>query len=149
MKKFKIFLGILALSLGLLFTLNVSTNTASAATWYAGTPKNIRGYWKSHEQMKSFRGNRWEAGWYMAIYKRSILAGAAQSDAYSTKIVSHQNLRHHVYKLAYHLTMGTPKEQRKTRFMYIKKVSKNKIISDYGSKDAPVYTRGKLVGNNY
>lgn len=148
MKTIKVLLGIFALSLGLFFAMNVST-TVNAATWYNGTPKAIRGYWESHKQMKTYRGTRRETFWYMLIYKRSIFAGVGQADANSSKIIGHQNLRHHVYKLAYHLTMGTPKEQKKTRFWYIKEVSKNKIISDYGSKNAPVYTRGKLIGNDY
>ncbi|MEE8823422.1 hypothetical protein LASUN_10340 [Lentilactobacillus sunkii] len=45
MKKWKLLLGMIALSLGLVFTFNNSTNV-NAASWHRGTPIALRGHWK-------------------------------------------------------------------------------------------------------
>ncbi|MEE8823430.1 hypothetical protein LASUN_10420 [Lentilactobacillus sunkii] len=44
MKKRKILLGTVALSLGLLFAVG-SSNNVNAATWHKGTPRVLHGYW--------------------------------------------------------------------------------------------------------
>ncbi|GAA2966805.1 hypothetical protein [Lentilactobacillus parakefiri] len=61
MKKWKVLLGTLALSLGLLFTFS-SYETASAATWHYGIPKVL--------QDTKWRGKRVFMGWGAYSYQK-------------------------------------------------------------------------------
>lgn len=60
MKKWKLLLGMIALSLGLLFSFSCANNV-SASSWRRGAPRILRGTWKTH--LYRNRG-RIGIGWY-------------------------------------------------------------------------------------
>lgn len=139
MKKWRIILGMIALTLGIIFTISIS-NPASASSWHKGTPSAIRGSWK-HPKTVVYKGQKQQLGDYMNISKYSMNFGALGRDGVGFKVTKFKTIKSHVYRVACYNDMNSSKNL--TYFIF-KKVSKNKIIQNYGNRYAMTYTRGKL-----
>lgn len=91
MKKWKVLLGTVALSLGLLFAVG-NSSCVSATTWHHQTPRVLRGKWQS------------KSGHFYIITKHIIEDGQIQSDVYPWK-VSLSTRHGHSYYLHGHMKM--------------------------------------------
>ncbi|MGF2384680.1 hypothetical protein [Lentilactobacillus otakiensis] len=95
MKKWKVLLGTIALSLGLLFAFSCSNNV-SAATWHKGTPKALRGTWKRGSDNLN---NKWMI---YQIYKSSYIFGWMGMPAIKATGIKYRVLGHLKYELVGH-----------------------------------------------
>lgn len=123
MKKWKVLLGMVALSLGLLFTVG-SSSSVNAATWHHQTPKVLRGKWRS------------STGHYYFIHKHSIVDAQAQSDSYTWKVTktTKHGRYYHIHGYEY---MG---EYYHTTFTF-RRLSPNKITGSLWNKKRVVFYR--------
>ncbi|MEE8823446.1 hypothetical protein LASUN_10580 [Lentilactobacillus sunkii] len=88
MKKWKVLLGTIALSLGLLFAVG-SSKSVDAAAWHWGTPTSIRGHWKSKKE-GAIRT-------YVKIGKNYYHAMANDPDIRNN--TKYKYIGHHIYKV--------------------------------------------------
>lgn len=123
MKKWKVLLGTLALSLGLLFTFS-SYETASAATWHYGIPKVLQGTrWrgKMHPKGSDTRGAEavkfWKTRFYFVTYQNDMPG----TKCYWKKVGRVYTVRSRFYK----------KEQARS-LLKVKRINRYKIILKTG-----------------
>lgn len=96
MKRWKVLLGTIALSLGLLFAVSGS-NQASAASWHKGTPKALRGKWRDPNEHSSriiFNQKT------IAFYSKEEFSGKFGIPAWHVK---YKIVGHYKYKLHYYI----------------------------------------------
>lgn len=110
MKKWKLSLGTVALSLGLLFNLG-SLNNVSASSWHKGTPSALRGKWRA----KTFKeaGSRYFDRCVITkgrINTTEVGLGSAPSDGVTPAMwnLRYKYLGNHLYKFS-GLTLGPQK----------------------------------------
>ncbi|APR07649.1 hypothetical protein FAM21834_01531 [Lentilactobacillus parabuchneri] len=95
MKKWKVLLRTVALSLGLIFAIG-SSNNVSAATWHKGTPKALRGTWKRGSDNGN---NKWMI---YQVYKSSYVFGWMGMSAEKVTGIKYRVLGNFKYELVGH-----------------------------------------------
>lgn len=138
MKKWKVLLGTVALSLGLLFAVGSSSNV-DAATWHNETPSVLRGKWET----KPFKvryyyddGHKgWgQASWAYRITKHHIGGCQLQTDLLIGKVTKTNSSGPYYHVHSYTSFAGGAYMVDK-----IKRLSKNKLLIKSGNKNRVYY----------